>query len=300
MNHTELFAAHRPRLLAIAYRMLGSVADAEDMAQETWLRWRQAKDVSHSGAFLRRVLINLCLDLLRLRQRERQHYIGYWLPEPWLDDAAVTEPASRRTLSTAFLLLLEQLSPAERAAYVLREVGELSHPEIAVALAVSEANARQLYSRAQRRLDGAALPQTSLTEEQGLLTRFLIALQGEDLAGLQACLAEDAVLFADGGGKARSALRPIYGADKIQRFLFGLQRKQRQQATTATLHLLSCNGGPALLITVTGGDTTLLSLGLRAGRIERVFMLRNPDKLTRVTPKVNATPLQTEADPTSD
>lgn len=277
MNDTPAFETHRPRLLAIAYRMLGSVADAEDMVQETWLRWREAKGVDHAGAFLRRVLINCCLDLLRVRQRERAHYIGYWLPEPWLDPAP---PASRQTLSTAFLLLLEQLSPIERAAYVLREVGELGHGEIAAALDLSEANARQLYSRARRRLAEAQPPSSTLAEEQGLLARFLVALQGGDLAGLQACLCEDAILYADGGGKARSALRPIYGASKIQRLLFGLKRKQ---AGTPSIQLLSCNGGPAVLLTVAGGDVTLLSLGVRDGRVERVYMLRNPEKLARLT-----------------
>lgn len=279
MSDAATFEAQRPRLLAIAYRMLGSVADAEDMVQEAWLRWREARAVDHPGAFLRRVLINLCLDLLRVRQRERQHYIGYWLPEPWQDEATGAEPVSRQTLSTAFLLLLEQLSPSERAAYVLREVGELSHPEIAAALGVSETNARQLYSRAQRRLDSAAPPQADLAEDQGLLARFLIALQGGDLAGLQACLQEDAVLYADGGGKVRSALRPIFGASKIQRFLFGLKRKQPGPAMPLPLR---CNGGPALLITVAGGDATLLSIRVREGLIDRVYMLRNPDKLARI------------------
>lgn len=279
MSDAATFEAQRPRLLAIAYRMLGSVADAEDMVQEAWLRWREARAVDHPGAFLRRVLINLCLDLLRMRQRERQHYIGYWLPEPWQDEATGTEPVSRQTLSTAFLLLLEQLSPCERAAYVLREVGELSHPEISAALGVSEANARQLYSRAQRRLADADLPTSSLAEEKGLLARFLMALQGGDLAALQTCLGEDAILYADGGGRTRSALRPIYGASKIQRFLFGLKRKQ---PAAPSIQLLSCNGGPAVLLSVAGGDVTLLSLGLRDGRVDRVFMLRNPDKLARI------------------
>lgn len=276
MNPTGLFESQRPRLLAIAYRMLGSLADAEDMVQETWLRWQAAVGVETPAAFLRRVLINLCLDLLRRRQHERQHYTGCWLPEPWLDSEPLAEPASRHSLSTAFLLLLEQLSPSERAAYVLREVGELSHTDIAQALGVTEASARQLYSRAQRRLDVTLPPRASVNEEQILLARFILALQAGDMAGLQDCLCTDAILFADGGGQVRTALRPIYGASKIQRFLFGLQRKQPE---TVQGQWLSYNDGPALLLTVEGGSSTLLSINLNGDRIDRVYMQRNPDKL---------------------
>lgn len=225
------FDRHRPLLFSIAYRMLGSIADAEDVLQESYLRWRRAsgRDVRSPKAYLSDVVTRLCLDHLRSARARRERYVGPWLPEPLpTEEGTGVEEAVALddSLSMAFLVLLESLSPVERAVFVLREVFDYDYAEIAHLVGKSEVNCRQIARRAKRSV-AARRPRydASLEQEERLMVRFLGACTEGDMAGLLSLLSEDAILYTDGGGKARAALNPILGDEKIARYFSGILRK---------------------------------------------------------------------------
>ncbi|MGI5269842.1 RNA polymerase sigma-70 factor [Nonomuraea sp. CA-218870] len=285
MTGVDDFEAWRPLLLGLAYRLLGSMWDAEDVVQDAWLRWSAAdrQDVREPRAFLITVVSRLALDQLRSARVKREAYVGPWLPEPVQDgEAGPLDTAELRdTVSFATLHLMERLSPPERAVFVLREAFELPYDRIAGIIGVSVANARQLHHRAARRLaegrHGRFSP--SAEEHAELFNRFLAAAGGGDLEALTELLHDDVVYYSDGGGKVRAALRPIAGRDRVLRFFAGVwERYERGSAV-----LGSANGQPVLW-SVLGRHPQLLALDVRDGRIQTVYGVLNPDKLTRVRP----------------
>jgi RNA polymerase sigma-70 factor, ECF subfamily len=274
------FAPHRARLRAIAYRMLGSIADAEDAVQETALRWHRADraQVDKPEAWLTRACTRVSIDLLRRRRREA--YTGPWLPEP-ADEPAAEAPALAESLRLAFLLMLERLTPHERAAFLLREVFDTPYDEVAAALGVSEPACRQYVSRARRhiaeeRTRFAVAPRAEID----LMTRFGTALAAGDLAGITALLATDARMVSDGGGKVLAALNIVSGAEKVARFFVGIAGKAPPDLLWSPAML---NGAPAVVGEAGGRIFGVLSIATDGERITSVFLQRNPDKLAGVT-----------------
>ncbi|MGW6501836.1 RNA polymerase sigma-70 factor [Nonomuraea angiospora] len=278
------FEEHRPMLLGLAYRLLGSMWDAEDVVQEAWLRWQGTDrgEIKEPRAFLVTVVSRLALDQLRSARVRREAYTGPWLPEPVTTAQAgpLDTAELRDTVSYATLHLMERLSPPERAVFVLREAFELPYDEIAEIVGTSAANARQLHRRASVRLaEGRDRFQPSAEDHTRLLTKFMDAAAGGDFAALTELLHEDVVSYNDGGGKVRAALRPILGRRKVVAFLNGLLSRY----DFATSRLIEVNGQPALWTRVAGHRQVVL-IDVRDGVITRIYGLLNPDKLTHVTP----------------
>jgi RNA polymerase sigma-70 factor (TIGR02957 family) len=275
------FAGHRSLLFTVAYEMLGSAADAEDVVQEAWLRWSTVDqaEVRDPRAYLVRIVTNQSLNRLRSVARRREEYVGEWLPEPLLttpDVAADVELAE--SVSIAMLTVLETLAPAERAVFVLREVFDMPYDEIAEAVDKSPAAVRQIAHRARDHV-GARRPRVpvSATEQREAVERFLAAVRNGDLESLLDVLAPDVVAVADGGGLATAFLRPLEGAERVARFLINAARTSDFEATPVWL-----NGAPAARIDLGGEVDTAISVTVDAGRITRIFAIRNPHKLARL------------------
>ncbi len=279
------FDAHRRLLFTVAYRMLGSVADAEDTVQDAWLRWSAAgrDDVADPRAWLVRTTTRLALDRLGSARARRETYVGPWLPEPLLTDAA-GDPADDAVLgeevSLALLVVLETLSPAERAVFVLREVFGVPAGEVAAVLGRSEAAVRQLAHRAREHV--AARRPRSVAGRQELrevTERFLAACVGGDVDALLAALAPGAVLVTDGGGRAKAALRPITGADKVARFLTAVVGGGAASADLR-MDLAEVNGQPGVAAWSDAGPIAAVSLVVADGLVQQVLVVLNPDKLS--------------------
>jgi RNA polymerase sigma-70 factor (TIGR02957 family) len=275
------FVAHRSLLFTVAYELLGSAADAEDVLQESWLRWA---DVDHAQvrdprAYLIRVVTRQALNRLRALSRSREDYMGEWLPEPLLTSPDVAEDVELAdSVSIAMLTVLETLGPAERAVFVLREVFEMPYDEIAEAIGKSAAAVRQIARRAREHV-AARRPRmpVSRAEQQAVVERFLAALRTGQLQQLMDLMAPDVVLIADGGGIAAAVTAPIHGAERVARLLARADRPVVPFETTAVW----LNGAPAGRIEV-DGDLTAVSLVVEDGRVTRVYLVRNPRKLTRL------------------
>lgn len=292
----DVFDRHRRLLFSVAYQMLGSVADAEDAVQDAWLRWSAGDrdDVADPRAYLVRVVTRLALDRLDSARARRESYVGPWLPEPLLTGrdtvAAAPAPADPTAaaelgeqVSMALLVVLETLSPAERAVFVLREVFGLPVAETAAALGRTEPAVRQMAHRAREhvqarrpRFDADHVAQREVTE------RFLAACAGGDVEALLAALAPDAVLVSDGGGKAKAALRPITGADKVARFTIGIAG-QGMALPGLRIEIADVNGSPAVVAWDEGVPLLTMSLVVTDGLVAQVLVVRNPDKLTGLT-----------------
>ncbi|HEV3063293.1 MAG TPA: RNA polymerase sigma-70 factor [Vicinamibacterales bacterium] len=275
------FEAHRPLLFSIAYRMLGSASEAEDVIQDAWLRASQDAhaDIRSPRAYLTTIVTRLCIDHLRSAERTRMEYPGPWLPEPLAEpNQESVELAS--SLTTAFLVLLEQLAPVERAVFLLREVFELDFDEIATSVGKSEANTRQILTRARGRLrDVHAHPRFTVSrrESEEIVRRFRTACVTGDVEELMGVLHADAALVADGGGKAAAATRPVLGADRIAKFMLGYARKVHW--SESDFQVVTINGAPGLLLRhPISGDGTY-SFDIADGRIRAIYVVRNPDKL---------------------
>ena len=274
------FARHRSLLFTVAYEMLGSAADAEDVVQETWLRWSgvDQTEILDPRAYLVRIVTRQALNRLRSVARRREDYVGEWLPEPLLtspDVAADVELAEN--VSIAMLTVLETLGPAERAVFVLREVFDTPYDEIAEAVDKSPAAVRQIAHRAKEHV-AARRPRmaVSTTEQQQAVDRFLAAVRGGDLQGLLDVLAPDVVVVADGGGVKAAARRPISGAERVATWLLkGLETVAIEPTA------IWINGAPAIRLDVDGQLDTAVSLAVEGGRITHVYAIRNPDKLGR-------------------
>ena len=273
------FEAHRPLLFSIAYRMLGSASEAEDVIQDAWLRASQDEqaDVRSPRAYLRTIVTRLCIDHLRSAERTRMEYPGPWLPEPLAEpNQESVELAS--SLTTAFLVLLEQLAPTERAVFLLSEVFELDFDEIARTVGKSEANTRQILPRARARLRGSRPRFTvSRPESEEIVRRFRQACVTGNVEELMAVLHSDATLVADGGGKASSATRPLLGAERVAKFVLGYARKIHY--SEADFRLVTINGTPGLLLRHPIAGNGTYSFDIVDGRIRAIYVVRNPDKL---------------------
>ena len=287
------FEPHRRRLKALAYRMLGSVAEAEDAVQEAYLRWHAADRgaVADPSAFLTRVVSRLCLDQLRSARVRREQYVGPWLPEPVLDAAALSaETASEyaEDLTVALMLALERLSPLERAAFLLHDVFEMDFPELAETLGRNQAACRQLAARARSHIRETR-PRFAVSADDGvrMAEAFLDAARTGDAAGLARLLAADAVMHTDGGGKRLAALNPIFGADKIIRFLVALAGKF-EAAKTFTYQPAWINGLPGYLLIWPDGEIQTVALEIAEGAIIAIYSVRNPDKLRHIAPAGHA------------
>jgi RNA polymerase sigma-70 factor (TIGR02957 family) len=280
---TDAFVAHRNLLFTVAYEMLGSAADAEDVLQETWLRWGRVDlaQVRDPRAYLVRITTRQALNRLRTTKRRKEAYVGSWLPEPLLTAPDVAEDVElAESVSMALLLVLETLSPTERAVFVLREAFDVSYDEIAAAVEKSPAAVRQIVHRARQHVL-ARRPRTVVTpaETRAALESFRRAVETGNPQALLDVLAPEVVLVADGGGHRQAALRPVTGADKVARLLFGGLGK-----TTGTLaaDLTVINGSPALLLRLDGEVDGVLAARVEDGRIAGLYYVRNPEKLSRV------------------
>ncbi|GAA5037350.1 RNA polymerase sigma-70 factor (ECF subfamily) [Thermocatellispora tengchongensis] len=275
----EEFEEHRARLFALAYRLLGSAAEAEDAVQDAYLRWNGAERVAIAapGAWLAKVLTNICLNRLTSSRARREEYIGPWLPEPILTDGPSELAERRDSVSMAFLVLLERLTPAERAVFVLREAFSYGYREIAEVLDLSEANCRQLHRRAQQRVGERRRFEAAAGTRRRIVERFLRAARSGDLAGLESALAADVVAWADGGGRAGAALRPIVGAAKVGRYVMGLAG--RGAAAGYALAQAEVNGEPGVLAFLDGVLRSVFVIETDGERIYGVRTVLNPDKL---------------------
>jgi RNA polymerase sigma-70 factor (ECF subfamily) len=273
------FEAHRPLLFSIAYRMLGSASEAEDVIQDAWLRAHQDvdADVRSPRAYLTTIVTRLCIDHLRSAEHTRMVYPGPWLPEPLAEpNQESAELAS--SMTTAFLVLLEQLAPVERAVFLLREVFDLDFDEIARSVGKSEANTRQILRRARGRLH-ASRPRftASRRESEEIVRRFRDACVSGDLEKLMTVLHAGAEFVADGGGKALAAPSPVLGADRIAAFVIDIIGKARWSESDP--QIVTINGAPGLLLRhPIVGDSTY-SFDIADGRIRAIYVVRNPDKL---------------------
>ncbi len=282
MSHLETFNQHRPLLFAIAYRMLGTVTDAEDMVQETFLRWQQTTEATVKSAktYLSTIITRLCIDHLRSARVQREQYVGPWLPEPLVtqqidDPAALLELAD--SLSMAFLVVLERLSPIERAIFLLREVFEYEYDEIAQMVGKSPANCRQILRRARQHIT-AQRPRFPVSHQQQeqITAKFLEASTQGDLQGLMVLLAKDVTYWSDGGGQVTAALKPLQGAMKVARFLLAIRSKW---LSTAVAQMIEINGQPGILTLVDGSIHSVTTFDIVDGYIQFVYTVRNPQKL---------------------
>ncbi|MGK8525136.1 RNA polymerase sigma-70 factor [Nocardia asteroides] len=280
---TETFVAHRNLLFTVAYEMLGSAADAEDVLQETWLRWVKVDrgQVHDQRAYLVRITTRQALNRLRALSRRKEAYVGPWLPEPLLTTPDVAEDVElAESMSMALMFVLETLSPTERAVFVLREAFDVDYDEIAAAVDKSPATVRQIAHRARRHVD-ARRPRSVVSPEQtrAALAAFQRALETRDLQGLLDVLAPDVVVVSDGGGVKQAALRPLIGADKVIRFVTAGLGKI---AATLTLEPAVVNGNPALVHRLDGEIDGVMAIRVEDARITGLYYVRNPQKLTRV------------------
>ena len=291
MTDAEVFEAHRDLMFAVAYRMLGTITDAEDAVQDAWLRWSAAPRaaVADPRAYLARVVTNTALNRLRSVRSRREAYIGPWLPEPLLTETspdAAERAELTESVSMAMLVVLESLTPDERAVFVLREVFGFDHAEIAAALGRSAPAVRQLAHRAREHVQ-ARRPRFDVdwNQQREVTERFLAAAAGGDIEGLMTVLAPDVTVLTDGGGKARAALRPITGAAKAARFLAAIASRPYMGVSVAdmTPEPAEINGGPGTLIMAGDRVIAALTLTVSDGRITAVQLLANPDKLAALS-----------------
>jgi RNA polymerase sigma-70 factor (TIGR02957 family) len=291
MTDAEAFQTLRPLLFSVAYRMLGSASDAEDAVQDAWLRYAagHAGDIHSLKAYLTTIVTRLCLDRLKSARTQREEYIGPWLPEPILTDPrhVPLEPeqslALAESVSLAFMLLLETLTPEERAVFLLREVFEYTHEEIAPMLGTTAANSRQLLHRAKSRVaERRPRFDASTGGKRELVGRFVAALRDGDPEAMTTVLAEDVGFWGDGGGKALAARRPILGRSQVLNLLMGIRRTAPAAGVPLadiSLDVVDVNYEPAMIIRVAGQIDSVYACEVTDGAISAIRVVRNPDKL---------------------
>jgi len=304
MAEPDLFETQRPLLFSIAYRMLGSASDAEDVVQDAWVRFHgvAAGEVRSPKALAATIVTRLCLDRLKSARASREEYIGPWLPEPVLTSGAeAPDVLAQRSESVtlAFLLLLETLSPEERAVFLLKEVFDFVHTDIAETLGTSAANSRQLLHRAKEKLHGAITSdQTDAGHVKAAATyasrevaeRFATAFYAGDAAGFAGLLAEDVTFVSDGGGKVTAARRPLAGRETVVHLLVGIHRGARVLglARTASVTPVEVNGEPAVAVRLDGRLDSIYVLSPRDGGVGRISVIRNPDKLAYIAKQLSS------------
>ena len=280
-HDSDPLAPHRGRLLGLAYRMLGSRSDAEDIVQDAYLRFAGARDVHNPEAFLVTIVTRLCLDRLKSAKAQREVYVGPWLPEPVCDAEGLSPDAATELaddLSFALLLALDRLSPMERAAFLLHDVFDTPFAEIAAMLDRSEASCRQLATRARRAVrDNRPAPAATPDSHARLLTAFSDAVASGNVRQLAELLRADAVALTDGGGRKFAALNPIIGADKVARFFIGIAGKTAGQQVRIEPAVI--NGAVGALLYLDGELDLTLSMAIDGERIAAIYVVRNPDKL---------------------
>lgn len=291
IDRLKEFNQHKSLLFAIAYRMLGSVMDAEDMVQETFLRWQQGskQNVKSAKAYLTKITTRLCIDRLRSARVRREQYVGSWLPEPLVTELT-TDPTKTvelaDSLAIAFLVLLEQLSPLERAVFLLREAFGYEYSEISQIIDKKSANCRQIARRARQHLaDRRSRFHTSPEQQEQLTRKFISASQHGDLQGLLDLFAEDITLWSDGGGKVQACLKPLHGAAKVAGFLRAIYRRSQKLGLEYEIELVRVNGQPGVIFTLDGKVESVLAIDIVDNRIESLYFMRNPNKLGRVFSK---------------
>ncbi|MER7500331.1 RNA polymerase sigma-70 factor [Nonomuraea pusilla] len=287
---TETFLGYRNLLFTVAYEMLGSAADAEDVLQETWLRWVKADlaQVHDQRAYLIRITTRQSLNRLRSMKSRKEAYVGPWLPEPLLTAPDVAEDVElAESVSMALMLVLETLSPTERAVFVLREAFDVGYDEIAAAVGKSPAAVRQIAYRARRHVDARRPRETvSSGEAWAVLESFQRALEAGDLQGLLDVLAPEVVLVSDGGGVKQASPRPVISAGKVARFIVGGIGKA---GVVLTGDLTTVNGSPALVLRVDGEIDGVVAIRVEDARITGLYYVRNPQKLTHITSETSLT-----------
>ena len=307
-NPAASFEPYRRRLVGLAYRMLGSMADAEDAVQETYVRWHEADrdTVSNPRAFLMTTTTRICLDMLKSARTRREEYVGTWLPEPVLDTAALapdTRTELAEDLSFALLLTLDRLSPLERAAFLLHDVFDFSFSEVAAALERSDAACRQLAARARAHVHtvrprGAIAPAQRSGEIDAkhtqLLAAFLAATQSGDLQGLTQLLASDVRIMTDGGGKVRAALTVVEGADRAAQFMIEAVRKRPGSwwRDEFRLRFATVNGMPGVIVDAPEGPVQTAAFDIQDGVVRALYVVRNPDKLRHLSSAAIASPVR--------
>lgn len=282
---TDAFEAQRKRLTRLAYRMLGSLAEAEDVVQDAWLRWRGADvgAVVDPAGWLVRVTTRLCIDRLRADAAQRKAYRGPWLPEPLIEDIAVDPVERAEDVSVAFLLALERLSPLERAVFLLHEAFDADYAQIAATLGRSEAACRQLAARARAHVQDAR-PRFHVPDAEAarLAGAFMEAARGGDWSRLAGLLTKDAILISDGGGKRKAALRPLVGREDVVRLIQGLASRQAWPPE-GRVRLARINGALGAVMDGPDGAQTIAFEMAEDGLIDAIYIVRNPDKLSRLS-----------------
>jgi len=283
LDHVQIFETARPRLLGLAYRILGSRADAEDAVQDTFLKWQNAdvSSIDNPSAWLTTICTRQCLDLLRAAHRSRVNYVGSWLPEPIhlaVDNEAERSAELSSSLTTAFLLILERLTPKERAAYLLHEIFEMPYPQIAATLDLEEAACRKLVSRAKQHVDQTKVRHVAPAQRQDeLLSAFQVAIAKGETSQLAALLSDDIRFTADGGGKASALLEVLHGKDDVLAFIQRLHRFWRNLEWRD----VNINGARGVLILQDGAVIAAVSFAYQeTDRLSDIYVVRNPDKLS--------------------
>jgi len=284
----EIFTEHRGLLFTVAYEMLGSAVDAEDVVQEAYLRWADVlhEEVRDPRAYLVRVVTRLALNRLRTLKRQREAYVGPWLPEPLATTADVADDVELAdSVSFAMLVVLETLTPLERAVFVLREVFAFEYDEIARATERSEPAVRQLLSRARKHVQARKPRMERPDDYEDIAARFFAAASTGDIQQLMDVMSPDVVLLTDGGGKKQAALRPIHGPDKVVRWFEGVAKK----SGPFTAEWGTANGGPALRMYIDGELDAIGSVTIEGGKVTEIYLVRNPDKLGSLAEPVTIT-----------
>jgi len=278
---TLIFEAHRPRLARLAYRMLGSISEADDVVQDAWLRWRQVDlaTVKAPPSFLSRIVTRLCLDVMKSARARKESYVGSWLPEPMIDEE---EAIDQDDLTLTLMMALERLSPLERAAFLLHDVFGLQLDEVATTLDRDAGAVRQLAVRARKHVQDAK-PRYPVAPQQGeqIVQAFFTATRSGDVAALRAMLAQDVVLKSDGGGKVHAFLNAIVGIERVVRLFAGLDRKGIY-STADMIRPIWIDGLPGYVSFERGDVLQTTALAIEDGRITGIFMTRNPDKLRHI------------------
>jgi RNA polymerase sigma-70 factor (ECF subfamily) len=284
VSDLAVFEAQRPRLRRLAYRMLGSVSEAEDVVQDAWLRWdRAGEGVENPPAWLAQTTSRLCLDRMKSARARRETYVGPWLPEPLIEEEPVDPVERAEDVSVAFLLALERLSPLERAVFLLHDVFDQDYAAVGAALGRDEAACRQLASRARGHLKEAR-PRYAVPQDQAmqLAAAFMAASASQDFGALERLLAKDAVLISDGGGKRKAALRPLVGREDVIALLRGLAWRGPWASALLEMRPARINGLPGVILRNDDGLSTMAFEPNGEGRLAAIYIMRNPEKLRHV------------------